>query len=162
VLQQPIPKAKRFWDFGRSLRRAIQSYPKDIKVVIAGTGGLSHQVHGEGCGFNNPEWDEEFMELLTDNPESLTDKTVVDLAKRGGWEGAEVVMWLLMRGALSTKVKKLHQSYFLPSMTAIATMLFEDLGDETPPAESDEALRQRSSRARKSWRAPILSPSTAR
>jgi len=146
VLQQPIPKAKRFWEFGKSLRRAIQSYPKDIKVVIAGTGGLSHQVHGEGCGFNNPEWDAEFMELLTNNPEALTDKTVVELAKLGGWEGAEVVMWLLMRGALSPRVNKLHQSYFLPSMTAIATMLFEDQGDATPPAESDEALRERSVR----------------
>lgn len=143
VLQHPIPTAKRFWDFGRSLRRAIQSYPKDIKVAIAGTGGLSHQVHGEGCGFNNPEWDAKFMELLADDPQSLLDKTVVDLAKLGGWEGAEVVMWLLMRGALSTEVKKLHQSYFLPSMTAIATMLFEDLGDDAPPAESDEALRAR-------------------
>ena len=143
VLQHPIPSAKRFWDFGRSLRRAIQSYPKDIKVAIAGTGGLSHQVHGEGCGFNNPEWDAKFMELLANDPKSLLDKTVVDLAKLGGWEGAEVVMWLLMRGALSTEVNQLHQSYFLPSMTAIATMLFEDLGDESPPAESDEALRAR-------------------
>jgi len=143
VLQHPIPSAKRFWDFGRSLRRAIQSYPKDIKVAIAGTGGLSHQVHGEGCGFNNPEWDAKFMELLANDPKSLLGKTVVDLAKLGGWEGAEVVMWLLMRGALSTKVKKLHQSYFLPSMTAIATMLFEDLGDDAPPTESDEALRAR-------------------
>ena len=143
VLHHPIPKAKRFWNFGKSLRRAIQSYPKDIKVAIAGTGGLSHQVHGERAGFNNPEWDAEFMELLTNNPEALLNATVTELAKKGGWECAEVVMWLLMRGALSEKVNKLHQSYFLPSMTAIATMLFEDTGDATPPAESDEALRAR-------------------
>ena len=83
------------------------------------------------------------MEKLTNDPTSLLSATVTDLAKLGGWEGAEIVMWMLMRGALSTKVNKLHQSYFLPSMTAIATMLFEDLGDETPPAESDEELRKR-------------------
>lgn len=146
VLQHPIPTARRFWKFGRSLRRAIQSYPRDIKVVIAGTGGLSHQVHGERCGFNNTAWDMEFMERLTNDPESLLDSTVTDLAKLGGWEGAEVVMWLLMRGALSEQVEKLHQSYFLPSMTAIATMLFKDLGDATPPPESDEALRTRATR----------------
>ncbi len=146
VLQHPIPTARRFWKFGRSLRRAIQSYPRDIKVVIAGTGGLSHQVHGERCGFNNTAWDMEFMERLTNDPDSLLDSTVTDLAKLGGWEGAEVVMWLLMRGALSEQVEKLHQSYFLPSMTAIATMLFKDLGDATPPAESDEALRVRATR----------------
>jgi len=146
VLQHPIPSARRFWKFGRSLRRAIQSYPKDIKVAIAGTGGLSHQVHGERAGFNNTEWDMEFMDRLEKTPESLLDATVTELAKLGGWEGAEVVMWLLMRGALSSRVNKLHQSYFLPSMTAIATMLFEDLGDDTPPAESDEALRARAAR----------------
>jgi len=146
VLQHPIPRARRFWNFGKSLRRAIQSYPKDIKVAIAGTGGLSHQVHGERAGFNNTEWDMEFMDRFANDPESLLDATVVDLAKRGGWEGAEVVMWLLMRGALSEKVDTLHQSYFLPSMTAIATMLFRDQGDATPPAESDEALRARSTR----------------
>ncbi len=146
VLQHPIPTARRFWKFGRSLRRAIQSYPRDIKVVIAGTGGLSHQVHGERCGFNNTAWDMEFMERLTNDPESLLDSTVTDLAKLGGWEGAEVVMWLLMRGALSEQVEKLHQSYFLPSMTAIATMLFKDLGDASAPAESDEALRARATR----------------
>ena len=146
VLQHPIPTARRFWKFGRSLRRAIQSYPRDIKVVIAGTGGLSHQVHGERCGFNNTAWDMEFMERLTNDPESLLDSTVTDLAKLGGWEGAEVVMWLLMRGALSEQVEKLHQSYFLPSMTAIATMLFKDLGDPAAPAESDEALRIRATR----------------
>ncbi len=143
VLQLPIPKAKRFWDFGRSLRRAIQSYPKDIKVAIAGTGGLSHQVHGERCGFNNTPWDMEFMERLDKDPTSLINIPIGELARLGGMEGAEIVMWMLMRGALSEKVEKLHQSYFLPSMTAIAAMLFKDLGDATPPAESDEELRER-------------------
>ena len=143
VLQLPIPKPRRFWNFGKALRRAIQSYPKDITVAIAGTGGLSHQVHGERAGFNNPEWDAEFMERLTNDPESLIDIPLGEYARLGGWEGAEIVMWLLMRGALSPKVRKLHQSYFLPSMTAIATMLFEDLGDDVPPAESDAQLRER-------------------
>ena len=56
----------------RSLRRAIESYPEDIKVAIVATGGLSHQVHGERAGFNNTEWDMEFMDLLEKDPEKLT------------------------------------------------------------------------------------------
>ncbi|WAT17663.1 gallate dioxygenase [Aurantiacibacter sp. MUD11] len=143
VLTVPLPSARRFYKFGKSLRRAIQSYPKDIKVAIAGTGGLSHQVHGEGCGFNNPEWDHEFMEKLEKNPESLLDYPIAELAKLGGWEGAEVVMWLMMRGALSEEVELKHKSYFLPSMCAIATMVMDDKGDVAPPPESDEALRDR-------------------
>jgi len=65
VLEFPIPSARRCYNLGRSLRRAIQSYPEDLKVAVVGTGGLSHQVHGERAGFNNTEWDMKFMDLLT-------------------------------------------------------------------------------------------------
>jgi gallate dioxygenase len=142
VLTVPLPSARRFWKFGKSLRQAILSYPKDIKVAIAGTGGLSHQVHGEGCGFNNTEWDMEFMDRLEKDPESLLDLTVTELAKRGGWEGAEVVMWLMMRGALSEKVEVTHKTYFLPSMTPIATMIFEEVSNDAP-VEPVERTRER-------------------
>jgi gallate dioxygenase len=142
VLQFPIPNPRRFWKFGRSLRRAIQSYPEDIKVAVIGTGGLSHQIHGERCGFNNTAWDMEFMERLERDPEGLLDLTIAELAELGGAEGAEVVMWMMMRGALATEVTCTHQTYFLPSMTPIVSMIFEEVGDEVP-AESDAALRTR-------------------
>jgi gallate dioxygenase len=142
VLEFPIPSARRCYKLGRSLRKAIQSYPEDLKVAVVGTGGLSHQVHGERCGFNNTEWDMEFMELLENDPEKLTEITIADYARLGGLEGAEVVMWLMMRGALSTKVKKLHQAYYLPSMTPIATLLFEEDSSE-PSAEDPNTYRER-------------------
>lgn len=142
VLTVPLPSARRFWKFGRSLRRAIQSYPQDIKVAVVGTGGLSHQVHGERCGFNNTAWDMEFMDRLERDPESLLDYSIARLAELGGWEGAEVVMWMLMRGALAREVKCTHKTYFLPSMTPIVSMIFEEIGDEEP-GESDAALRAR-------------------
>lgn len=132
VLLFPIPSAKRCYNFGRSLRKAILSYPEDIKVAIVGTGGLSHQVHGERCGFNNTPWDKEFMELLEKDPHKLTEITIAEYAERGGMEGAEVIMWLLMRGALSEKVNKIHETYYLPSMTPIASLIFEEASDEQP------------------------------
>ncbi|MBC2778802.1 gallate dioxygenase [Parasphingopyxis marina] len=142
VLQPPTPTPLRCYKFGKALRRAIQSYPEDLKVVIAGTGGLSHQVHGERAGFNDPEWDAEFMDRLVNDPESLTEITIAEYARKGGWEGAEVVMWLLMRGAMAPKVKLLHQAYYLPSMCPIATMLMEDDVEDRPEAEI-ESLRRR-------------------
>ena len=142
VLTVPLPSARRFWKFGRSLRRAIQSYPKGIKVAIAGTGGLSHQVHGERNGFNNTEWDMEFMDRLVSHPEGLLDYPIHELARLGGWEGAEVVMWLMMRGALSEEVECTHQTYFLPSMTPIATMIFEEVSMDAP-VEPVEKTRER-------------------
>jgi gallate dioxygenase len=137
VLEFPIPSARRCYRLGQRLRKAIESYPEDLKVVLVATGGLSHQVHGERCGFNNTEWDMRFLDLIEKDPERLTDMTHAEFATLGGLEGAEVIMWLVMRGALSPKVRKLHQSYYLPSMTGIATAIYED--DETAVAPADSA-----------------------
>jgi gallate dioxygenase len=136
VLMAPSPNASRCYKLGKALRRAIQTFPKDIKVAIAGTGGLSHQVHGERCGFNNTPWDMEFMERLGSDPEGLLNYTIAELAELGGMEGAEVVMWLMMRGALSDQVEQVHQTYYLPSMTPIASLVFEERSQENT-SESD-------------------------
>ena len=145
VLEFPIPTARRCFKLGRSLRRAIESYPEDLKVAIVATGGLSHQVHGERSGFNNTPWDMEFLELLEKDPEKLTELTIAQYAERGGFEGSEVIMWLVMRGALAAKVRKLHQAYYLPSMTPIATVIYEDASQE-PAAESPAQYRARVAR----------------
>jgi gallate dioxygenase len=142
VLEFPIPSAARCFKLGRSLRKAIESYPEDLKVAIVGTGGLSHQVHGERAGFNNTPWDMEFLELLEKDPEQLTKLTIAEYAERGGFEGAEVIMWLIMRGALSARVKKLHQTYYLPSMTPIASVIYENDSSEST-GETVAAYRTR-------------------
>jgi gallate dioxygenase len=99
-------------------------------------------VHGERCGFINTPWDMEFLERLEKDPEGLTKVTIAEYATLGGMEGAEVVMWLLMRGALSKKVKKLHQTYYVPSMTAISSVIFEE-DSVDPVTETDEQFRTR-------------------
>jgi hypothetical protein len=84
VLQFPIPTAARCYKAGKALRRAIESYPEDIRVAVVATGGLSHQVHGERAGFNNPGWDREFLNRITDDPASLTEMTHAEFATLGG------------------------------------------------------------------------------
>lgn len=142
VLEFPIPSARRCFKLGQSLRKAIQSYPDDLRVAVVGTGGLSHQVHGERCGFNNTPWDMEFLDLLEKDPEALTRITISEFATRGGFEGSEVIMWLIMRGTLSRRVRKLHQAYYLPSMTPIATVIYESDSDD-PDEESIADYRSR-------------------
>lgn len=132
VLQFPIPTARRCYKLGQALRRAIESFPEDLNVAIVATGGVSHQVHGERCGFNNPDWDEQFVDMIVNDPERLTEMTLAEFATQGGMEGSEVIMWLVMRGALSANVKKLHQAYYLPSMTGIATLILENQSREAP------------------------------
>ncbi|MEW6341152.1 MAG: gallate dioxygenase [Pseudomonadota bacterium] len=134
VLQLPIPSARRFYKLGQALRRAIESYPEDLKVAIVATGGLSHQVHGERAGFNNTDWDQRFLDLFESDPEQLAGMTIAEYAELGGFEGAEVVMWLTMRGALPANVVCKHRSYYLPSMAGIATAIYESTAGETNPA----------------------------
>lgn len=140
VLQFPIPSARRCWKLGKALRRAIESYPEDLSVAIIATGGLSHQVSGARAGFNNTAWDHRFLELFEKDPEELTRLTIAEYAELGGVEGAEIIMWLIMRAALSANVTKLHQSYYLPSMTGIATMVLENNDVALPLPKQTEEL----------------------
>ena len=140
VLQFPVPSAARCYKLGQALRTAIESYPEDIKVALVATGGLSHQIQGERCGFNNPPWDEELMELYEKDPIALTRMTHADHARLGGMESSEVIMWLVARGALSSVVKRVHKSYYLPSMTAIATAIYEN---EAEPMTVEQAQAAR-------------------
>ena len=143
VLQFPIPSAARCYKLGQALRRAIESFPEDLSVVIVGTGGLSHQVHGERAGFNNTTWDAQFLELIEKDPVRLTQMTHADYAKLGGMEGSEVIMWLVMRGALSSNIKKVHQSYYLPTMTGLGTAIYENEAITIEGVDTDRDYRQR-------------------
>ena len=135
VLQFPVPSARRFYKLGAALRRAIESYPdENLRVALVATGGLSHQVHGERAGFNNPEWDAQFLDLFERDPGRLAGMTLAEYATLGGMEGSEVVMWLTMRGALSSQVVCKHRSYYLPSMTGIATAIYEGTDEAPDPA----------------------------
>jgi gallate dioxygenase len=140
VLQFPIPSARRCFRLGQALRRAVESYPEDVRVAIVATGGLSHQVHGERAGFNNTEWDERFLDLFERDPDRLAGMTHAEYAELGGVEGAEVIMWLVMRGALSAQVRCAHRAYYLPSMTGIATAIYENLA--APPAQAEMRRRR--------------------
>ncbi|GFE79983.1 hypothetical protein GCM10011487_19830 [Steroidobacter agaridevorans] len=139
VLQFPLPSAARCFKLGRALRTAIESYPENLRVAIAATGGLSHQIHGERTGFNNTQWDNEFLDQLEQCPEALTKLTHAEFARRGGLESVEVIMWLIMRGALTREVKRIHRGYYLPSMTAIATLILEDVQPGLSEAEVSAA-----------------------
>jgi gallate dioxygenase len=132
VVQFPIPTAARCYKLGQALRRAIESYPDDIRVAVVSTGGLSHQIHGERAGFNNPDWDHQFLDAITSDPAPLAEMTHAEYATLGGFEGAEIIMWLIMRGALSENVRKVHSSFYLPSMTSIATLVLENEAAELP------------------------------
>ena len=128
VIQHPLPTARRLWKLGHALRRAVESYGKDLRVVVIGTGGLSHQLHGSRFGFVNPEWDNRFLDLLESDPEELAAMTHRQYIERGGAESVEMIMWLGMRGALGPSVRRIHRNYYAPLITGYGLVVFEDMG----------------------------------
>ena len=126
VIQHPLPTANRCYQLGRALRRAVQSYDDDFRVVVMGTGGLSHQLHGTRFGMTNPEWDNSFLDLLETSPADLTALSHADYISRGGAESVEMIMWLTMRGALSARVKRVHSNYYAPMLTGYGLLVLED------------------------------------
>ena len=128
VVQYPPPTARRCYALGQAIRRAVESYPddEDLKIAVLGTGGMSHQLQGERAGFINTPFDTDFLDRLADDGEGLTKITHTELLRDAGSEGIELVMWLIMRGALSRQVREVHRHYHVPaSNTAAGLIIFE-------------------------------------
>jgi gallate dioxygenase len=142
VLQHPLPTAARCYKLGQAVRRAIESFPEDLKVAVVGTGGLSHQIHGERTGFNDTDWDEEFLRLFVEEPAYLKGLTHADLIRRGGAESAEVIMWMAMRGAMDGEIRCLHQNHYLATTTNMAVALYEQVSAPRPQAALAQANEQ--------------------
>ena len=99
---------------------------KTPRVAVIGTGGLSHQLHGDRFGHMNENWDQEFLDLIEDDPEKLTEIHPDIWMERGGAESVEMIMWLAMRGALTSEVNKIHRSYYMPMLTGMGITVLED------------------------------------
>ena len=127
TIQHPIPSARRLYKLGQALRKAIDSYPEDLKVVIFGTGGMSHQLQGERAGIVDVEFDLKCMESMISDPDWMADLTTTQIIEKAGTEGVEVIMWLVMRGALNDRVNVIHKHYHVPvSNTAAGVLVLED------------------------------------
>jgi protocatechuate 4,5-dioxygenase, beta chain len=129
TVQFPLPSAARCYKLGQAIGRAIQSWHSDKRVVVVGTGGLSHQLDGERAGFINKDFDLRFMESLVSDPTWATKYSIAELVELAGTQGIELLMWLATRGALTGKVKKVHANYHIPiSNTAAGLMAMENAG----------------------------------
>ncbi len=127
TVQHPLPSAARCLKLGQVVGRAIESWRRDAKVLVLGTGGLSHQLDGTRAGFINRDFDLLCMDELVRDPGALTRYSNRELVQLAGTQGVELLMWLAARGALHTGVRKLHSNYHIPiSNTASAVMLLEN------------------------------------
>ncbi|PQA86919.1 class III extradiol dioxygenase subunit beta [Hyphococcus luteus] len=126
VVTYPPPTGNRCYNLGKAIRDAVESFPEDLKVQVWGTGGMSHQLQGKRAGLINKEWDQKFLDDLSADPERLRKMPHIEYLREAGSEGIELVMWLIMRGALGDKVKELHRHYHVAaSNTALGHIVLD-------------------------------------
>jgi protocatechuate 4,5-dioxygenase beta chain len=127
VVLYPPPSGQRCYDLGKALRRAVESFDADLNVQVWGTGGMSHQLQGPRAGLINQPWDNDYMNRLISDPEGLARMPHIEYVREAGSEGIELVMWLLMRGALADRVSVAHRFYHVPaSNSAVGHLILEN------------------------------------
>lgn len=112
VVLEPLPSPRRCWQMGEAVGRAICSFPEDLRVIVFGTGGLSHSLTGPDCGRVAAEWDRKFMDLIETAPQELNSYTMADFARLGGEHSVEVVQWMAMRAALPANSRVERRFYY--------------------------------------------------
>jgi protocatechuate 4,5-dioxygenase beta chain len=127
VILYPPPSGRRCFELGKALRRAVESFDEDLNVQVWGTGGMSHQLQGPRAGLINREFDTAFLDRIVNDAEGLSRLPHIDYVRLAGSEGIELVMWLIMRGALNEEVVQKHRFYHVPaSNTALGHLVLEN------------------------------------
>jgi len=131
VVQYPPPTGNRCYNLGKAIRKAVESYPEDLRVVVFGTGGMSHQLQGPRAGLINAEFDNAFLDELIADPARVAQRPHIEYVREAGSEAIELVMWLIMRGALDDRVEEIHRFYHVPaSNTAVGHLILENVRNQ--------------------------------
>jgi len=126
VIQYPAPSGNRCYNLGKAIKKAVESWDEDLNVVIFGTGGMSHQIQGKRAGLINTPFDTRFLDGLTKDPEALTKIPPIEYLREAGNEAIELVMWLIMRGALGDGAQEVYRFYHVPaSSTGVGNIIIE-------------------------------------
>jgi protocatechuate 4,5-dioxygenase beta chain len=133
-VQHPLPSPKRAYALGESVGRALATWDADVRVVVVGTGGLSHQLDGQRAGFINKPFDLMCMDALVDEPRKLTKYSALDIVREAGAQGTELMAWIAARAALGGKVTKVHSNYHVPISNTAAGLLA--LANDAPLASA--------------------------
>jgi protocatechuate 4,5-dioxygenase beta chain len=138
VVQYPVPSGMRCFRLGQAIRKAVETFDEDLNVQIWGTGGMSHQLQGPRAGFINSEFDTAFLDRLVADPGGLAQVPHIEYVREAGSEGIELVMQLIMRGALGPEVEELYRFYHVPgSNTAVGHMVLRPSGPSDPSRQED-------------------------
>jgi hypothetical protein len=97
-IETPMPSLKRCYQWGALLRKAIESYPEELRVAILGTGGLSHSIGEKTMGAIHQDFDRETIRRFGSSPDELIGFLHERLSAHGNGS-EEVRNWLVAHGA---------------------------------------------------------------
>jgi len=126
MLMQPIPRPERLRDLGRALRAAVAGDGRNDRVVVIGTGGMSHQIHGTRFGMTNERFDRRFLEQIVDDFDALVALPPETIMKVAGTEAIELSMWYAMRAALSPSATGVYSYYTTPAVTGCGVITLDE------------------------------------
>jgi hypothetical protein len=115
----PLPSARRCFELGRTVRRAIETWPQPLRFVVMGSGSFSLEVWGPRIdpgktdGVPDPAWVTRILGLLGDAKiEELLDSATEDQLLRAGNVGGELLNWIAMLGTFDAR----RPTYLQPQM----------------------------------------------
>ena len=65
------------------------------------------------------------LDRLKREPEKLAEMTHQELMEQAGAEAVELIMWHVMRGAMSPSARRVHRHYYAPMTTGMGLVTFE-------------------------------------
>jgi hypothetical protein len=98
------PSAKRCWNFGRSIGRAVKGWDKNAKVAVIASGGLSHFAIDE-------EFDQRVITALKAGDGEALSREPESLFQSGS---SETKCWIMAAGALSDTNLKMDLLDYVP------------------------------------------------
>jgi hypothetical protein len=97
----PLPTFKRAAELGRLLKDCIEKRPENERVVIIGTGGLSHWVGTPEMGQINEAFDLEILDWCKEgNLESLKALNTDEVERKAGNGAQEIRNWVTVMAAV--------------------------------------------------------------
>ena len=115
----PVPSVQKCLEVGRQIARIVQAFSGDERVVLMGTGGLSHDPGGPDYFTVHEEFDRWFMQLMESGDTDRVQREVTfEKLLTGGDGGAgELLSWIVAMGAAAELGKPQAESvFYVPSV----------------------------------------------
>ncbi len=101
VASSPRIKKQRAYRLGQQIKQAVQAYPENDRVVIIGSGGLSHWVGSAPMGRVNAEFDQKVITWIeSGDHEKILALSDEEILEQGGEGALEICQWLCAIGAM--------------------------------------------------------------